>query len=247
MGSAGQRDTRKHPRQLRVVAAAGEDAVGRARFRQGRARRLPHREGLFPDVSRLLSGGQFVSAARQGRRAVPGDFEPARALGQRADGRHGRRKHRRAVHQFREAGNDRVFLRHGRLQRHGISRLAAGRGVLQTAPALRHERGEPALEHQPDGIAGLEQHPGAGFSGVAAGGGQVAAGLHGRIGRRHADVHPRRRGRPAGGAGADRDGVALNAGRLLVRECARIARRLFEHGNRRRARAAPADFRRRHG
>src|SRR5439155_287233 len=70
---------------------------------------------------------------------------------------------------------------------------------------------------------------------------------HGRIGRRHADVYPRRGGRPAGGAGADRDGVALNAGRLLVRECARIARRLFEHGNRRRARAAPADFRRRHG
>ena len=115
MGSAGQRDPRKYPRQLRAVAVAGENAVGPSRLRQGRARRLQRREGLFPDVSRILSGGQFVSAAGEGQRAVPGDLEPARTLGQRADGRHGGRQHRRPMHQLRQAGDDRVFLRHGRL------------------------------------------------------------------------------------------------------------------------------------
>jgi len=89
MGVAREGNPRADSGQLRAVAVAGKDAVARAHFREGGARRLQRREGLFSDVSRLLSGGEFVPAAGQGERAVPGDLESARALGERAHGRHG--------------------------------------------------------------------------------------------------------------------------------------------------------------
>src|SRR5437764_6526056 len=101
MGSARAGDTRECAGELRALAAAEEDAAQARNFRASRARRLQRREGLFPKLSRILCGGEFVSTIGQRERTVPGSFESARALVEWTAGRHKGGKHRGAVHQFR--------------------------------------------------------------------------------------------------------------------------------------------------
>src|SRR5437773_11854167 len=69
VGVAREGNPRADSGQLRVVADAGQSAVERAHFREGRARRVQCGEGLFSDLSRLLSGRELVSAPGKRERA----------------------------------------------------------------------------------------------------------------------------------------------------------------------------------
>ena len=225
------------------MADAGEDPASAACLRQDRTRGLQRGESLFPAAARLLSRGKPLSSARAGQRAVSRYSQPARALDRRPDGGRQGRQHSCTLHQLRPPRHDRLFLRHGGLQRHLLSRLRrrAGRQVLLAPRPFRDGPGQPALECQLDGAPDVGQHPGAGFPGVPARRGPQTAGLHGRIRRRHADLHARRGGGSAGSPSAGGDGLAYDARRLPVRKRTRLARGILEYGDRRRGCSAPSD------
>ncbi len=153
--------------------------------------RLQRREGLFPAAARLLPRGATCIARSGGARGRFPPFSIRTGTGKKAglaDNKDGSvaarcisfaRQGMIAFSYDMVGYNDTFFPDDADVPR--------GQ-ALPAAPPFRDEPGQPALEHQPDGASDLGQHPRAGFPGIPAGRGPETAGLHGRIGRRHADL-----------------------------------------------------------
>ena len=157
----------------------------------------------FPGFT--LSGNLYRPAGKTGK--VPGMLCPH---GHWEDGRVNPEVQQRCI-RWAKLGLRRLHVRHGRLQRQ--------QAVRPRVP----ERPPAALGPEPGHAPDLEQHPGPRLADDAARRRPRADRLHGRIGRRDADLPAHGDRRPDQGLGAGRDGLRHVPGRLRLRERRRAA------------------------